>query len=213
MKTINISNDSEYHTQRNNRLNPSGTCNTTASINALRSSNIAFSWPKGVQPEDHLTATLDSDEAWAIMHRDHSWAITDGYEPRHVHAMLSWAINEKLVRRPVVRFSTTTTWHEIIFNIVALRCAVNLSGKFTKFGHIVTLVGLKTNQNDIEQCTDPNQIDMESIVSLVIDDPYGNYHSAYRDHRGNNISFTFPELDRITKEYYKNRKWAHLFNR
>jgi len=207
---INLSRDSQYHTQRDNIFHPHGTCNTTASINALLASDISFEYPANMQPEDYLTQILESQEAWEKMKNEYPYFITKGYHPRHVHKMIEWAINEKLVKRQVTRFTTQATIRDILFHILQNRGAVNVNGRFTEFGHIVTVVGFETNQNN--QITKPYDIQLDKIQYIIIDDPYGNYFTKYKDVNGNDIKFTLQQFDYLTKEYNNlNAKWAHFF--
>jgi len=211
---IDISSDGQYHTQLNNKFFPTGTCNTTSAINALFASKIDFSYPEDLQPEDYLTRILDSDEAWEKMRREHSWAIRDGFAPRHVHRMLEWAINEKLVDKRVDLFLESLPFQSIIFHVAVRRQAVVLSGAFTAYGHIVTLVGLETEQSDIEQVQDPAEINLDAIDSLIVDDPYGDWHTQYRDQHGNGVKFSFQQLNNLTTTRDNaQHKRVHLFNR
>lgn len=207
---INLSQESPYHTQRDNKFYPHGTCNTTASINALLASGISFDYPANVQPEDYLTLILESEEAWEKMKKEYPQFITKGYHPRHVHKIIEWAINEKLVKRQVVRFTTRATMKDILFHIVHNRGAVNVNGRFTEFGHIVTIVGFKSSQNN--SITKPQDIQLNKIEYVIVDDPYGNYFSGYKDFNGNDLKFPIDKLNYLIKEYNNlNSKWAHFF--
>lgn len=209
---VNISKNSEYHTQRNNIFHPQGSCNTTASINALRASNIDFDCPEGMQAEDYLTQILDTKESWDRMRRNFPWAIKGGYHPRHIHYMLEWAINKKLVGREVDNFHLDVSIKEILFHVLKNECAVNVNGRFTDFGHIVTVVGFKTFQDDLEYIYSPQDIDLKFVESIIIDDPYGNWHTGYNDPGGNDIEFSLEQFDWLTKNYNdENNKWGHLF--
>lgn len=214
MISINISRDDEYHTQLNNRFFPHGACNTTSEINALRSSGVDFDSPFHLQPEDYLTQILESEDAWAKMKREFPWAIRDGYHPRHVHKMLEWAVNTKLVGRDVSFFTESVSLQKIIFHLVKNRQAVIMSGRFTKFGHIVCLVGLETDQSDIEQIEGPPLVSLASIKNFIIDDPYGDWHTGYQSQKGNNVRFSYTEYNALTTVYDNAfQKRAHLFDR
>ncbi|MEJ5361132.1 MAG: hypothetical protein WHV26_03630 [Spirochaetota bacterium] len=207
---INLSQNSQYHTQRDNKFYPHGTCNTTASINALLASGISFNYPDNVQPEDYLTLILESEEAWEKMKIEYPQFISKGYHPRHVHKMIEWAINEKLLKRQVVRFTTKSTIRDILYHIFHNQGAVNVNGRFTEFGHIVTIVGFKSSQTiKIER---PYDIQLDKIEYIFIDDPYGNYFTGYKDFNGNNLKFSLDKLNYLIKEYNNiNAKWAYFF--
>ncbi|TAL31553.1 MAG: hypothetical protein EPN93_17310 [Spirochaetes bacterium] len=213
MKTINISKDKEYQTQRDNPTDPHGTCNTTASINALLSSGIRFNYPFGMQPEEHLTRFMESPESWEKMRKEYPWAVTQGYHPRHVHDMLAWGVN-RLVGRTADIFRVDASIQEILFNIAAAQCAVNVCGRFTSYGHIVTVVGFTSEQDDVDACQEPGDIDLPRVIKIIIDDPYGNYFSKYQNPDGNNVYFPVADFNFLTREYGDHsKKWAHFFVR
>ena len=115
--------------------------------------------------------------------------------------------------RKVDTFKLDATMEEILYTVGINKCAVNVNGRFTNFGHIVTVVGFSTEQNDLEMVEASEQIELNKIKSIIIDDPYGNWHSGYKDHRGNDVSFSLQQFDWLTKEYNQNRKWAHIFSK
>ena len=207
---IDISSDNEYRTQLDNRFFPNGTCNTTSMVNMLLTNNVEFQYPTDMQPEDYLTTLLESPEAWARMRQLYPWAVSKGYHPRHVHDMLAWAVNEKLVGRPVVKFSTQSSLAEIAYDIAVRKRACVVSGRFTSYGHIVAVVGLETSQEDIETVDNPGNIDIAAISAFIVDDPYGNYFTGYSSQQGNSIVFPIDAFDWVTREYANpSVKWAH----
>lgn len=208
---INLSKDVSYYTQRNNRFYPYGTCNTTSMIQALEASGIPFDYPEGVQPEDHLTQILDTKEAWDIMKARHPWAVPGGFAPRHVHAMLDWAVNEKLVGQKIVEFRTNVSIKEILLSILRFH-AVVVGGRFTKYGHIVSVVGFDTTQKNLTPESSAEEINLEQVSHIIIDDPYGNFHTGYKDVNGNDTLYTVQQFDWVVKNYNNpNKKWAHIF--
>lgn len=207
---INLSKNIPYYTQRNNRFYPHGTCNTTAMVQALEASGLHFEYPQDMQPEDYLTQILDSQEAWDIMRSRYPWAIAGGYSPRHVHHMLVWAVNDKLFGRKVVEYKCIST-QKIILSLLKGH-AVVVAGRFTKFGHIVAVVGFETSQEDITANSAPEYIDLLKISRIIIDDPYGNYHTGYKNVNGNDTPYTIQQFDWVVKEYNNlQKKWAHVF--
>ena len=208
MITINLSNKNDYYTQRNNTFYPAGSCNTTSMIVGLLTSNVMFDSPPDMQPEDYLTEILSTAEAWKKMDEIAPWARKQGYEPRHVHVCLEWAVNKKLVFYDVVQFRMNVSMKQIVESILK-GSSVVVNGGFTNYGHIVTIVGIKTHQDNIRH----ESIDMSKIESFIIDDPYGNYHTGYKDHHGNDIEFSFMELNKLLyAQGDSENKWAHVFN-
>ena len=56
-----------------------------------------------------------------------------------------------------------------------------------------------------------SDIDMEQVIDVVVDDPYGNYHTDYADVHGNNVAFELALFDRLTEQGAK--KWMHVMER
>lgn len=206
---INLSEHIPYYTQRNNKFYPNGTCNTTAMIQALDASGISYNYPKDMQPEDYLTQLLDSKDAWNRMRKLYPWAIAQGYSPRHVHEMLAWAVNDLLVGKKVVEFRQNISIRKICLSLLR-GSAVVVAGRFTKFGHIVCVVGLSYTGEIASQ--NEENIKYENINYMIVDDPYGNWHTGYTDVRGNDITFSFNLFNSLTKNYYNpENKLAHIF--
>jgi len=205
---IQISNDTDYHTQRNNKRSPMASCNTTSAIMMLKASNVDFKFPDYMQEEDYLTMITESDEAFELMKKNYSWAIKGGYRPAEVHGVLEWAIN-KLVGEKIDTFSAETTLEKLIFQLLNGKASL-VSGRFTDGGHIVCLVGFITNQQNILQVKQENEINLNEVTHFIIDDPYGDPLTDYKNHKGNNIELTKELFDWYTKEYNKNSKWAHI---
>jgi hypothetical protein len=112
---------------------------------------------------------------------------------------MEWAVNT-LLNKDVVHFSTKTPLQEIISHIDN-RKGVVLSGRFPlnkgTIDHMVSLAGYMKYHNQ--------------ITYLLIDDPYGDYKTSYRSHRGNNIPLPIEEAQTILKPIgIKDKNWAYL---
>lgn len=201
-----------YHTQRNNRIDPTQTCQVTSMIMALKASGIPFDCPESEQPEDYLTLLLDEPDAHEKLRREYP-SLADR-PPREVHAILSWAVNEKLVKRRVTQFSTRVSMQEILYRIARHKCAAVMSGRFTNYGHLVTVVGFESKQDRIEDLGSPGQVDMDSVQSIIIDDPWGDGRTGYRDTNGDDVVYTLQEFAHLTRVFDSlDAKWAHIFSR
>jgi len=199
-----------YRPQWDNKLFPSTTCNTTSMVHALEIANIPFSCPANEQPEDYLTSILESKEAFTLMAKLYRWAV-GSYHPRHVHGMLSWAVNEKLVKKDVTFFTTKAHIKDIIFHMVVSRTPVVTGGKFTPYGHIVTVVGFDSDQ-PLEEIVSPNLVELRRIKSIIINDSWGNYFTGYKNRNGYNIEFPYHTFISIANEIGReDRRWAHFF--
>lgn len=214
MKIFNYSKNSDYHTQRNNKLIPFSSCNTTSMVMAMKQANVKmFHHEYHEQEEDALTDFLLSEESYEKMKTLAPWAHDRNgeaiYPPNQVHAMLEWAVNH-LTNSKIVRFTTSATFTQIIAHIMK-GGGIVLSGQFPLgdryLGHIVSLAGHMTDQNDIT----PEHIDTRKISHVIIDDPYGDYRTEYADHRGNDVIMPVNEFKDIFNERGSmTQKWAHF---
>jgi hypothetical protein len=103
---------------------------------------------------------------------------------------------------------------EILHRIARHRCASVVSGRFTSYGHVVTVVGFESKQDRIEDLGSPGQVDLDNIQSIIVDDPWGNSKTGYRDTNGDDVIYTLQEFARLTRVYGSlDVKWAHLFSR
>ncbi len=210
MTEINVSAHTPYHSQVNNALYPLSSCNTTAAIMWMLDCEVPFTAPEGVQPEDHLTAITETPEAYDYMLKVAPWAYRNCkalVPPRQVHLCLAWAVN-RLAGREAMRFRTDATYEELVAELARGK-AVLMSGIFTRSGHVVNLVGVRTWQEPGE-LGEAKQVRLDKIVGWLVDDPYGDYWTGYKDHRGNDVYFPFDDFDRLTRELYRNHKWAHM---
>ena len=201
-----------YHTQRNNRIDPAQTCQVTSMVMALEASGIPFDYPESEQPEDYLAMLLNEQDAYEKLRRE--YPTLAGRPPREVHAILSWAVNEKLVKRRVTMFSTRVSMQEILYRIARHQCASVMPGQFTSYGHLVTVVGFESKQDRIEDLGSPGQVDLDKVQSIIVDDPWGNGKSGYRDSNGDDVMYTLQEFAHLTRVFDSlDIKWAHLFSR
>lgn len=207
--TINLSNQVTYRTQRENRIKPHSTCNTTSMAMALDISGWSRSvdCPPNKALPDFLTEFFTAPLAARRQKELAPWSIGT-FPPEQVHAVLEWGVNY-MVGRKVVRFSTTWCIEDIKQNIRNKRPVV-LSGDFpfldrrgnwTTLGHIVVLVGLIERKDEFG-----NIIKTE----FIIDDPYGDYHTGYRDQNGNDVIMSEEDFVRIIRGDAV-KKWGHIF--
>lgn len=198
---------SPYHTQRNNRVRPVTSCNTTAYVMFLRANGIELDVPDGVQPEDMLSSILSTEEAYERLAKRHPWAV-GRYNPQEIHDMLVWGA-ARLVGRQVSDFTTRMPIDELAYR-VARGEALVVSGRFSGLRHVVTVTGLETEQEDIAMAEGPSDVRVGDVRSLIVDDPYGNPHSGYTDPRGNDIVLPWAEALRCLNDTGSNtHKWAH----
>lgn len=197
---IQRSRPSDYHSQRNNTLIPHASCNTTAMVMALKQAGYLLPFPSDVQPEDYLTEFLLSERSYATMYTLAPWAFDRSsgeplYRPNEVHVMLRWAVNT-LLGGAVDSFATTWIIEDLC-RMVGAGAGVVVSGVFPSEGgelnHMVSLAGYA-----------------EDMSAFLIDDPYGDFHTGYRDYHGNDVVVTREEMLRIFKVQNSRRTWAHV---
>ncbi|MFA5396587.1 MAG: hypothetical protein WC346_11325 [Methanogenium sp.] len=199
---VNLSKKENYYTQRNNKKYPFSSCGVTSMINALCASNIPFTIPKDIQPEDYLSNMLEGTEAYKIAEIKAPKLLVQGYPPRLIHVMLEWAVN-KLVGYQADTFIEHASIQTMIYNLWVNKNACIVDGKFTKDGHIVCVVGF-TYEHGMNANWRPrsySDIILNRIQSIIIDDSYGNYFSGYIDQRGNDIEFDLETFNKLTNKF------------
>jgi len=145
-----------------------------------------FVYPKSLQPEDALMTLLRSP--WGYEMRDqYRWAKREDIDPNEVHMVVSEAVN-RIVGAKVTAFETKKTVHNIFVELEAGHPVV-ITGSFTSFGHAVAVVGVTYTPGG-------------EIKEFVVDDPYGDFRTDYKSHKGNNIHIPIPEFIDIWSGWY-----------
>ena len=207
----NFSKDSDYHTQINNKVMPLSTCNTTSMIMALKQAGHHLEHPPTLQPEDYLTGFLNNPLALDTMKTLTPWAWDTNKDrpivpPQEVHQMLQWAVNT-LLKKEACRFTLEAKLSTLVANLLT-GGGIVLSGLFPthngRLAHMVSLAGFTTDN-------DKNHVEEKNITGFIIDDPFGNFRTSYKDPRGNNIHLSKKEFLKIFKSIdNKSHKWAHV---
>lgn len=216
---INISTGKKYLTQRDNKIKPFGTCNTTSMCMALTYSGKVMPGKKDEeQYEDLLTSFLLTDpRVLAYYERIDpvnyaAWKANPSspkvIPPNEYHAVLAYGTN-LWMNAKVVSFTTTSNLAAILYSLIQNR-AVVLSGLWSGLRHIVCAVGFVTTQQNILSASSPADIDLNKVTSIIVDDPFGNYKTKYQDVNGNDISVTLVDFKVICREFNSDIKWAHM---
>lgn len=204
VEVLNVSANKENYSQRNNKVDPGITCNTTSMVMTLDYNGYRVPVKTGDQPEDDLTVFTRTDQRvldfyktkMPVMYNAFINKESGFYWPNEVHDVLSYATNLYMGTN-CTKFRTDVSLEELISEIRAGRACV-LSGKFGKLNHIVCLVGFVL-VNGV-------------VTEAIIDDPYGDYHKGYTaGSSGNDIHMTIDEFYSIFKPFGKGPKYAHLF--
>ena len=206
MFTVNLSRDDEYSRQTGNRLIPLDACNVTCGIMWLRDGKVSFWYPKSMKPEDYLTAILLGDDAWKLFIEMKREKYNAGLLPQNTSMMLTWGIN-RLVGRPVDWFIQNGSLRQMIWFLYKGSPLI-MSGSFTSAGHFVCVVGFTSLQHEGDWHSEKD-INLDLIETVWVDDPYGNWHTGYKDPNGNNVAFRLDELDKLTN-IPNGQKWMHV---
>jgi len=191
-----------FRSQRDNKERPSSACNVTSVIIAL----CAAGWPvdafapASVQPEDALMRFIYTDPA--TLKR---WEQVDPKKeipPNQWHSVLAYGAGRFLKNlgydAAAIEFRDSVSVNEIVGAIDAGGAAV-LSGIFQQnrkpLNHIVAAVGYGNDKNGFY---------------FIIDDPWGNYHTDYKDHNGKGIRMPMADFAKIMKPQSSEKKWAHI---
>lgn len=204
-----IAQKDDFHTQRNNLIDPAYTCNVTSMINALKASGIKLPATPG-QPEDYLAQILEGQEAKDKLARD--YPAMASMPPREVHAMLSWAVNEKFIGRKVTTFTTSVSLNEILFRAAKRRAASVISTTMTRGGHLVAVAGFSTVQS-LDAIKTPADIDVKLVRRIYLLDSWGDWSACYdAESSGYGVGISVQEYMAMAKPVASERKWAHLFS-
>jgi len=191
-----------FRSQRDNKEKPSSACNVTSIIIALCAAGFPVDTfaPKGEQPEDALMRFIYSDAA--TLKR---WEQIDPKKeipPNQWHAVLSYGAGRFLKTfgydPSTVVFNTAVSITEII-NAVNSGGAAVVSGQFSQNGkplhHIVAVVGYGEDKDGFY---------------FIIDDPWGNHKTDYKNHNGKGVRMYLADFNRIMKPLNSEKKWAHI---
>lgn len=203
---VNNSAGKPYYTQRNNKINPLSACNVTSMIAALSAADwpVEKLAPAGEQPEDELMRFIMTDSATL-----NKWKQLDPkgtIPPNQWHAVLAYGTNLFLKKHGYnsapAAFREAVSVEEIK-SAIDSGGAVVMSGVFPQEGknplhHVAAIVGHGTG---------------EKGFYFIIDDPYGCYHSGYKNHNGNDVEMPLDDFYAIAKPQNQIKKWAHTIRK
>lgn len=178
----NISEGIKNRYQMLTKRRPKSECNTTSAAMGCDYTGNEIKSPDGIMPEDYLMDILGSEEGKAFLQK-----ICPGakYNPWNDSYCIAWAVN-KALQKEVCKV-VKATMDQMITHI-SNGGAVVIGGGFLSggtSGHFVCVVGFETDDNN-------------TVKNIIVDDPYGNYNTNYKDHfDGNDIKFpvkTFLQL-------------------
>jgi hypothetical protein len=229
MTDINVRDKDPYYSQRNNQYTLNGisyssrACQVTSMVSALDYAGYTFPKDeKWEQPEDSLLNFIltspEIDTAYQqLFPEEYKKYIESGrnpkttYPPEELHSLLSLGTNLWMGKKAgeITKFRFDLNIKEILFELLNKRAVVQ-SGVFVNLHHVVAVVGFTTNQ-DLEGIVDYNEIDLEKVVHFYVEDPYGNYHTDYKDLDGKDIVMSVEDYKNIFNVQDSETKWGHLF--
>jgi len=200
MKEFDYSIKDEYYSQLNNKFVPHEACVPTSFIMALIYNKInviqagtdnikapSFVYPKGVQPEDFLLSVCRSPWGYSLRDSMANWAVKDDVPPNQVHSVISFITNS-MVGKNITEFLFGKQIEDLIAELRSGHPVV-VTGKFTESGHAVVVCGYRETAGS-------------GVTHLLIDDPYGNYFTEYKDKEGNNIWFPIMKFIELWPRWY-----------
>lgn len=178
----NISEGIKNRYQMLTKRRPKAECNTTAaSMGCIYTGHKIESG--GLLPEDYLMDMLGSKEGLAYLQK-----ICPGakYNPWNDSYCIAWAVNKALDKEicKVVKVSL-----DQMIAHVADDGAIVIGGGFLgggTSGHFVCVVGYEYDDDNV-------------VKNILVDDPYGNYNTNYKDHfDGNDIKIPIDKFMKLT---------------
>lgn len=206
-----------YYTQRNNPPPETAAlqCNVTAIVTMLDGSGITLPDTRGEQPEVALARFASTDaRVLAYMREYQPDAVKWGWLPYTESHTLARAANLWLgadaETGPVV-YRQDQPLEAVVADLAGGRCSVVL-GRFTPGGHFVTVIAVECTQW-LHGNPETKDVSMSGVQHFMVHDPWGDWHTGYRDHNGARCIYTPAELMALVLTEGRNAKWAHSIRR
>lgn len=224
MFEVNVRGKDPYYSQRNNQLRPFISCNVTSMVSALDYAGYTFPTdPQYKQPEDSLLNFLltnpEVDAEYAKVYPvEYRKYIATGKDPKkstppnEFHTILSSGTNLWMGKKrgEVTRLRWDLNLRSMLFEFLQHRPIV-VSGVFGKLHHIVCAVGFETTQIGIFNVAQPEDIEVDKVVSVIIEDPYGDYRTEYKEISGKDVRMSVADFNLFINVQGQPQKWGHLF--
>jgi hypothetical protein len=185
-----------YHTQRNNKLFPYSTCGTTVIAEYLSWLNIKYG-KDFISDDDAVFEALNCpkmlDKALAYIQQGEDYIkgllkhrVDEPNTPLD-ESKYNYLNQSMLMLCKVAEYLTNYTFDFKMNyrNEASIKQSIDdgfpviIAGKFTESGHFVLIVGYDENGN------------------WIVDDPYGNWNSRYKDENGSRVSYTIEAVNSI----------------
>lgn len=229
---INVSDNKQNYSQRNNEIDPSNTCNTTNMVQALDYAGWFLPtdiYPKIKQPEDKLTKFCREDKRVVGYYKEHmpamynAWIKGDknSYPPNEVHPVLAYATNLFMGCSNAVKFYSSYPIADFIKEIAVNNSPVVTSVKFGDLGHVITAVGVIFAKEDYDKyISEKYSMDNVHPKSIIYDDTYGKFdfdalnYKTFAGQSGNDSVMTWEQFIHCCKPVDNNNvKFAHIIGK
>lgn len=178
----NISEGIKNRYQMLTKRRPKSECNTTTATMACIYTGHTIE-SGGLLPEDFLMDILDSEEGRAYLQKIAPGA---SYNPWNDSYCIAWAVNKALGKEVCKVIKATL---DQMITHISSGGAIAIGGGFLSggtSGHFVCVVGYETDGKN-------------AVKNIIIDDPYGNYNTNYKDHfDGNDIKIPVDKFIKLT---------------
>ena len=194
MVIINLKAD-DYYTQRNNEIDSANVCGPTSRVMFYKGNNLTYE-NKSLQEfgikladDDYFTRILRTPEARAFCDKYFPWA--KSYQPNEVAGMFPMYLDVKLFGKTKSKFVENLTFENYL-HVIDNKGVIMTNGTFGRIqGHVIVVVGRDER-------------------TLLLADPYGDYHTDYKNPKGYLIPMTESEFNTHIKDVKKNVKWGHI---
>jgi hypothetical protein len=185
---VNLSTE-DYYTQRNNKIKPMAACMPTSYVMFLKGNNIHFGNSSGLQDDDYFMSILNTDNAKNFCLKKYPWS--KGIPPNEIHGAYGSYLDFFICGKRVSDFNTHLQYDHYL-ELLEQGRVIMTSGSFPGLsGHAFCIIGIHGDD-------------------LILADPWGDFHSGYKDHAGYGIRMNREEFRIHVKPTGSERKWGHI---
>ena len=179
----------DYYTQRNNEIKPKAACMPTSYAMFLQGNKIHFVNVSRFQDDDYFMSILSTDMAKDFCIKKYPWS--KGIPPNEIHGAYGSFLSPRICGRRVSDFNTHLTFEHYI-ELIEQGKVIMTSGAFPGLsGHAFCVIGIHGDD-------------------LILADPWGDFHSGYRDTAGYGVRMNKAEFIKHVKPVDSLTKWSHL---
>lgn len=179
----------DYYTQRNNTIRPWAACMPTSYVMFLRGNSIEYGNSSGLADDDYFMKLLSTENAKNFCLEKYPWS--KGIPPNEIHGMYGSYLSFFVTGKRASDFNTHLNFENYL-ELMEQGKVIMTSGAFPGLsGHAFCVIGIHHDD-------------------LVLADPWGDYHSGYKDHSGYGIRMSKTEFINHVKPIKEEKKWGHI---